>query len=45
MAHPEFGHNLIKRIVDHFDQKIKIDREAKFAGRKLSIIVTPKKHA
>ena len=39
MAHPEFGTNLLQKIVEKFGDRIEVEREAKFEGRKLSLII------
>lgn len=39
MTHPEFGHLLLQRIIAQFGDRIEIEREAKFEGRKLSLII------
>ena len=40
MAHPETGHVVLRKAVDFFTGKVSIDREAKFEGRNLSLILT-----
>lgn len=42
MSHTEFGQTLIEKIKDYFADRIKIEREAKFEGRRYSIIFAPK---
>lgn len=39
MLHPEEGHKVLQKALDHFGDKISVDRESKFEGRKLSIII------
>ena len=39
MAHPEAGHNVLKKALEHFRDKVTIERESKFEGRKLSMII------
>lgn len=39
MAHPENGHSVLKKVLDHFGEKIAVEREAKFEGRNLSVII------
>lgn len=39
MAHPELGHKVLNRTLEHFGDSINVDREAKFEGRKLSMII------
>lgn len=39
MAHPENGHQVLKKVLEHFNDKISIDREVKFEGRNLSVII------
>lgn len=43
MAHPEAGHNVIKKIMEIMGERINIEREPKFEGRNLSIIITKAK--
>lgn len=43
MAHPEFGHKLLKNVVDEIGENAQIEREAKFEGRNL-ILVLGKSH-
>lgn len=42
MAHPQLGHKVLKKALDMLGQKVNVDREAKFEGRKLSMIVGKK---
>jgi len=39
MAHPEFGHQLLQKIVEQMGDTVEVEREAKFEGRKLSLII------
>ncbi len=39
MAHPELGHRVLKQALDSLGEKVAVEREAKFEGRKLSIIL------
>ncbi len=39
MAHQELGHKVLKKALDMLGQKVSVDREAKFEGRKLTMIV------
>lgn len=39
MAHPEQGHMVIQKALDHFGDRIAVEREPKFEGRRLSMIV------
>ncbi|MBI4038219.1 translation initiation factor IF-3 [Candidatus Daviesbacteria bacterium] len=43
MAHPEFGHLVLQKALDYFGSSAVVEREAKFEGRKLSIIVIKSK--
>ena len=43
MAHPEFGHQLLQKAIAHFGDTVEIEREAKFEGRKLSLIIAKSK--
>ncbi len=39
MAHPEVGRNVLNKVLEQFDGRITIDREIKFEGRNLSVII------
>lgn len=39
MAHPEFGHKLLKEIVESFAETAQVERETKFEGRNLTLIL------
>jgi len=39
MRHPEFGDELLDRIIEQLGESVHIDQEKKFAGRQLSIVV------
>ena len=43
MGHPEFGHQLLDRVLKQFEGKIKIERESRFEGKQLTIILSPTK--
>lgn len=43
MAHPEFGPAVIAKVMNHFTDKVKVEREAKFEGRHYSLILAPAK--
>ena len=43
MAHPEFGHQLLQKAIAHFGDTVEVEREAKFEGRKLSLIIAKSK--
>lgn len=43
MAHPENGHLVLKKAVEHFGDRILIERESKFEGRRLSVIIAKSK--
>ena len=45
MAHPEFGHQLLQKAIAHFGDTVEVEREAKFEGRKLSVIIARSKHS
>lgn len=47
MAHPEIGQIVVKKALDHFGDRIMIERETKFEGRNLTTIigVNKKQHA
>lgn len=46
MAHPEFGHKVIRQAIDSLSEISKIDKEPKFEGRQLITMLSPerKKH-
>ena len=39
MAHPEFGHELLHKIVEELKEISQVEREAKFEGRNLTLIL------
>jgi len=39
MAHPEVGRQVLQKTLDFFGDKIAVEREAKFEGRRLSVII------
>lgn len=43
MGHQEFGHILLKKIFDSLGDKARIERDAKFEGRSLTVIIGPSK--
>lgn len=43
MAHPEFGHSLLQKVLAHFGDRVETEREPKFEGRRLSVIITKSK--
>lgn len=43
MAHPENGHMVLKKTLDFFGEKIAVEREPKFEGRRLSVIISRSK--
>lgn len=43
MAHPEVGQNLLEKALSHFGDRIETEREPRFEGRRLSVIVTKSK--
>lgn len=45
MAHPEVGQDIVKQSLDYFKDRINIEREAKFEGRNLTIIIGGRKNA
>ncbi len=40
MAHPEIGHQVLQKALSHFGDTIGIERESKFEGRNLSVIIS-----
>jgi len=45
MAHPELGYQVLEQAMDLLENKAIIDREAKFEGRNLILILAPNKGA
>lgn len=43
MAHPENGHVVLQKALGFFGDKIGIERESKFEGRRLSVIIAKQK--
>lgn len=43
MAHPEFGHLVLQKALEHLGDKVVVEREAKMEGRKLSMIIGKQK--
>ena len=43
MAHPENGHAVIQKCLDYFGERIVVERETKFEGRRLSVIIAKSK--
>lgn len=39
MAFPKNGHDVLNKALEHFGDRINVEREAKFEGRKLAIII------
>lgn len=39
ITHPEFGHGLLRKIVEALGDLAQVEREAKFEGRNLSLII------
>lgn len=39
MGHPQLGHEVIQKTLSYFGDKVAVEREAKFEGRKLAIII------
>lgn len=40
MAHPELGHKVLQQALALLSDKVMVEREAKFEGRRLSVIIT-----
>lgn len=40
MTHPELGHKVLKKALDLLGDKAVVEREPRFEGRRLSIIIT-----
>lgn len=45
MAHPENGRQVLDAAIAYFGQKVNIEREFKFEGRSLSVIIGATKYA
>lgn len=43
IAHPEFGHKIIQKVIKTLSDRSKIDREPHLEGRQLIAILTPEK--
>ena len=43
MAHPEVGHKVLQEALDLLGDAASVEREPKFEGRRLSMIVTKQK--
>lgn len=43
MAHPEFGHAIIRRAIDLLSSISKVDKEPKFEGRQLIAMLSPER--
>lgn len=43
MAHPETGHQVVRKVLEYFGDRINLERETKFEGRNLTTIVGPRK--
>lgn len=39
MTHPEAGQKVLQKALEHFGSSVGVEREAKFEGRKLSLII------
>lgn len=40
MSHPQLGHKVLKKALDLLDDKAVVEREPRFEGRRLSMIIT-----
>lgn len=40
MAHQEFGHEILQKALKYLGEGVRVEREAKFEGRNLSLILT-----
>ncbi len=43
IAHPEFGHKVLKKVVDAVSDIAKVEREPHFEGKQLISLVTPER--
>ena len=43
MMHVDHGHELMKEVLDNFGEDIKIERESKMLGRRMTLVVAPAK--
>lgn len=39
MGHPQLGHDVLKKTLAYFGDRVAVEREAKFEGRKLAVII------
>lgn len=44
ITHPEFGHNILDKILESLKDVSKVERERRLEGKKLMILVSPEKH-
>ena len=43
ITHPEFGHNVLDKVIDALKDVSKVERDRKFEGKKLILIISPDK--
>lgn len=43
MTHPEVGHEVLKQSMAYLGEKVNIEREIKFEGRNLTMIISMNK--
>lgn len=43
ITHPEFGHKIFTKVVEDLKEDAKVEREAKFEGKLLSLVMAPTK--
>ncbi len=39
MGHPELGHDVIRRVLAYFGEAVQVERDPRFEGRNLSVII------
>jgi translation initiation factor IF-3 len=39
MGHPELGHAVLKQVLDYFGDLVQVERDPRFEGRNLSVII------
>lgn len=44
ITHPEFGHNILDKVLESLKDVSKVERERHLEGKKLMILISPEKH-
>ncbi|MCL5435275.1 MAG: translation initiation factor IF-3 [Patescibacteria group bacterium] len=45
IAHPEFGHQILDKVLKDLEDVSKVERDRHLEGKKLIILITPERHA